>query len=101
MTIDEIMKPRKGEWIFCDPRRRRCIIEHRAIEAGGLAFRAEPGCIVLHDGRDTPREALAEFRAWARARRSELLAIDDDRATIPAYIADGWLLEIPPDRLEG
>jgi hypothetical protein len=56
---------------------------------------------VLHQGRDATREALAKFRAWARRRRAELLAIDDDRATIPAYIADGWLLDIPPSQLEG
>lgn len=100
MTIDEIMKPRKGEWIFCDPRRRNCLITHNAAEAGGLAYRAPAGK-VLHQGRDATREALAKFRSWARRRRAELLAIDSELDTIREYMADGWLLDIPPSQLEG
>lgn len=77
LAIDDALALDGTEWTMCDPTRKLCWI------------------------LPTAREALAEFRAWARARRSELLAIDDDRATIPAYTTENWLLEIPPDRLEG
>ena len=98
ITIERALGLTGSERTVCDPRGRCCTAERTAAEAGELAFRG-PGCIVIHHGRDATREALDAFKAWARRRRAELLAIDDDRARIPGYLPDAWLLDIPPERL--